>query len=278
MSIDVPQSLQERIDAVDWYHEFDFGNGLRATSKSRDVASHRVLWGFIEAQLERIDFRNKTVLDVGCWDGYWSFYAERRGAASVLATDDATQNWATGQGLHLAKQLLNSSITVDQSVSIYELTRLGKTFDIILCLGVYYHLIDPFLAFAQLRHCCHRGSLVVLEGDAAISLWPDTIYWEPGDASQSIFIPTPYALKKLLQTAYLEVLSQTWHAKPLSPSRYRSWGMCAAVLGLRAAATVTPWRSKGRMFTICAPFEGDNPLHPYRPPFGLARYDSRFNR
>ena len=35
---------------------------------------------------------------MGCWDGYWSFYAEQRGAARVLATDDASQNWAGSAG------------------------------------------------------------------------------------------------------------------------------------------------------------------------------------
>ena len=46
---------------------------------------HRKLWRFIEAQLDLLDFRGKTVLDIGCWDGYWSFYAERRGAREVVA-------------------------------------------------------------------------------------------------------------------------------------------------------------------------------------------------
>ena len=40
----------------------------------------------MEQQLDAVPFHGKSVLDIGCWDGYWSFYAERRGAASVLAT------------------------------------------------------------------------------------------------------------------------------------------------------------------------------------------------
>src|SRR5262245_8908971 len=93
------KELQARIDAINWYHEFDFVDGLLATAKTPDVAFHRKLWAFIRATLDTIDFAGKTVLDIGCWDGYWSFYAERRGAVHVLATDDARQNWAGDTGL-----------------------------------------------------------------------------------------------------------------------------------------------------------------------------------
>src|SRR5262249_11973591 len=102
------RDLQAQIDRIPWYHEFDFGNGLKARSTTPDVAAHSVVWQGIERQLDRIDFRGKAVLDVGCWDGYWSFYAERRGAASVLASDDVGQNWGGGDGLRLAKRLLQS--------------------------------------------------------------------------------------------------------------------------------------------------------------------------
>ena len=37
-------SVQPRIDAIQWYHEFDFGNGLRARSCTPDVEMHRQLW------------------------------------------------------------------------------------------------------------------------------------------------------------------------------------------------------------------------------------------
>ena len=74
--------MQARIDAINWYHEFDFGHGLKARATTADAEFHRELWQFMERQLDGINFQGKRVLDVGCWDGYWSFYAERRGARS----------------------------------------------------------------------------------------------------------------------------------------------------------------------------------------------------
>src|SRR5207245_1655523 len=125
---------------VRWYHEIDFGNGLKSRSPAAKLESRRRVWGFNEQQLDAVDFRGKEVLDIGCWDGYWSFYAERNGAKHVLATDDVSQRWSVGNGLLVAKEILQSGIETRQDLSIYRLDSLGRKFDVIMCFGVYYHL------------------------------------------------------------------------------------------------------------------------------------------
>ncbi len=276
MNDDQRSALQGQIDSIAWYHEFDFGNGLQATSKTPDAAVHRTIWDFIRRHLDVIDFAGKSVLDVGCWDGYWSFYAEARGASSVLASDDSTQNWATGEGIRLAKRLLGSAIEIDQNLSIYELSRLKRTFDVVLCLGVYYHLFDPFAAFAQIRHCCHDASVVVFEGDATAGLRPDVLRWDAGSLAHPLFLPTPQVLAQMLQATYFQVTKQEWRAPPWLPSsgkrpllRLRQW---------LKNVPPDPGLPEGceRAIIVCKPFEGENPLHFYRPPLGLHRYDSRF--
>jgi hypothetical protein len=52
--------IQDRIDAIDWYHEFDFGNGLVAKPKSPE--DHPKFWAHIRSRLDSIDFAGKTVL------------------------------------------------------------------------------------------------------------------------------------------------------------------------------------------------------------------------
>jgi tRNA (mo5U34)-methyltransferase len=256
-------SPQDRIDRVRWYHEFDFGDGLRARSPEPDVAAHRRIWRFLERQCEAIDFRGKSVLEVGCWDGYWSFLAERTGARTVLATDDQTQNWSNGEGIRLARELLHSAVETRQDVSIYRLSELGRTFDVVLCFGVYYHLLDPVHAFAQLRHCCHRGSVVLLDGDVGIGLGTNEVRHSFGDSCQPAFLPSASALRNLLKSAYLDVRSQAYLGSPRGVKAL----LKRVVRGRRAAV---------RVFTVCAPFAGVNVLHPYEPPFGLGRYDPRF--
>lgn len=268
--------LQKKIDAIAWYHEFDFGDGLKAVSKTSDVDGHRIVWAGIRAELDRIDFAGKRVLDIGCWDGYWSFYAERRGAAEVLATDDISQNWANGQGLPLARELLKSSIAIDQHRSVYDIAALNRRFDIILCLGVYYHLIDPFYAFSQLRHCCHDGTLLVLEGDATLGLRTDTFYFDFATRSGTAFLPTPRGLKEMLEAAYFTVESQTWTVLPGDPPRQPRFRFLAPPPEDFSERIPPAPDRNGRMVTVCRPFAGECKLHFYKPPFGLDRHDPRF--
>lgn len=248
---------QAEIDRIRWYHDFDFGNGLQARSQIENVDGVRALWRFIEHNLERIDFTGKSVLEVGTWDGYWSFYAERRGARSVLATDDATQNWSDGKGLLLARELLKSRVEVRQDLSIYDVASLQRTFDIILCLGVFYHLRDPFYGLVQLRHCCHQSSLLVCEGELA---WNGVEHNEVRYLYNHWleFLPSPSALETLLTSAYFRMKSQEWlHPFPAAPS---------------ASAPL----QSDRAFMVCTPFEGRNETYLYRPHFGLHVYDDRF--
>jgi hypothetical protein len=58
-SIRERSGIQERIDRIHWYHEFDFGNGLRAEAKTPDAQSHRRLWRFVYLKLDKIDFTGK---------------------------------------------------------------------------------------------------------------------------------------------------------------------------------------------------------------------------
>ena len=259
---------QARIDEIDWYHEFDFGRGLKARSTAPDVSWHRQVWRFVERQLEGVDFRDKTVLEVGAWDGYWSFLAERRGAKYVLASDDLTQNWSDGRGIHLAKEMLGSHVDINQGLSVYRLGELGRTFDIVMCFGVYYHLLDPFYAFAQIRHCCHDESVVLLDGDVGRSgMRADEVRCRLDESRVSAFVPSIPALETLLRASYLRVRSQ---ACLRAPGFFRRKGAIGPLRSLLNRPAID------RAFTVCTPFRGANALHAYEPPFGLNAYDDRY--
>jgi tRNA (mo5U34)-methyltransferase len=269
-------SWQTKIQAIRWYHELDFGQGLKTQSAVPEVALHRRIWQFIENQLNGVDFQGKSVLDIGCWDGYWSFYAERRGARSVLATDDRTQNRSDSQGIFLAKEILGSRIEINLDLSIYELSRLQRQFDIIMCFGVYYHLIDPFHAFAQIRHCCHDDSLVLLEGDGLRSCDPQGIHFNLSEPSKSLFVPTAEVLKEMLEGDYFSVTSQEWMPDEDSHRPGIKWRLAEWAKGwLAPRLLLRPHMN--RLFSVCRPYKGNNPRHYYKPPFGLHVYDDRFS-
>jgi tRNA (mo5U34)-methyltransferase len=183
----------------------------------------------------------------------------------VLATDDAEQNWAGDKGLFLAKELLHSSIETNTNLSVYELHTLRTTFDVVLCLGVYYHLIDPFYAFAQIRHCCHDDTVLIFEGDVASNMPSGTGLYNLTDPRQSRFQPTHTLLYGLLEATYFSIEStHLFHP--------RDW--LDRLRWIRSVFQRKPHLN--RVLVICRPFRGENRCYWYRPPFGLDHYDIRW--
>jgi tRNA (mo5U34)-methyltransferase len=89
------------------------------------------------------DLRGMRVLDIGAWNGGFSFECERRGAAEVVGygVDNAQQS-----GFERIRDLLGSKTVRYEEGSVYNLTpeRMGM-FDIVLFLGVLYHLRYPMV-------------------------------------------------------------------------------------------------------------------------------------
>jgi tRNA (mo5U34)-methyltransferase len=84
------------------------------------------------------DLSGKSVLDIGAWDGFFSFEVEKRGAARVLAIDNFYRDKLehTGsQGFEVAKEILKSNVEF-RKASVYDLSpeKFGM-FDIVLFLG-----------------------------------------------------------------------------------------------------------------------------------------------
>lgn len=135
-------NLQSRVDAIRWYHTIDLGGGV--VTRGVDDSPLRL------ARVQLPDsLRDKTVLDIGAWDGFFSFECERRGAARVVAADYFSWHgtgWGTKTGFTLAREALGSRVE-DIDIDVMDITpeRVG-TFDVVLFLGVLYHLRHPFLA------------------------------------------------------------------------------------------------------------------------------------
>ena len=143
----------ERITSRQWYHSIEIEPGLvtpgaHPLEELRQVLEHVRL----PASLEGL-----SVLDIGAWDGFFSFEAERRGAERVVAYDVTPEDYF---GFSTAKELLGSKVDYVQG-SVYELNRevLG-TFDVVVFAGVLYHLRYPLLALDRIRDIC-RGYMVL---------------------------------------------------------------------------------------------------------------------
>ncbi len=115
------------------------------------------------------DLRGKKVLDIGAWDGFYSFECEKRGA-NVVAIDnyyrmerseERVHGSLKNTGFNVVKEILNSRVDY-RDLDVYDISkdRIGS-FDIVLFLGVLYHLKYPLLALEKIFEVCK--DMVVIE-------------------------------------------------------------------------------------------------------------------
>jgi tRNA (mo5U34)-methyltransferase len=93
------------------------------------------------------DLTGMTVLDIGCNGGFYSIEMKRRGAKRVLGID---HDESYLEQARFAAKVLDLDIAFQQ-MSVYEVPQLHERFDVVLFMGVFYHLRHPLLALDLLR-------------------------------------------------------------------------------------------------------------------------------
>jgi len=178
------------------------------------------------------DLSGMRVLDIGARDGFFTFEAERRGAREVVALDNEPPDHT---GFAIAAELLGSNATyVTENVYSLDPARYGR-FDLVLFLGVIYHLRHPLLALDRIHDVAEPGALLLLEThmideglvDAAgewrrladfhpdladlplVQYYPDDML---GNDPTSQWAPSRVALAGWLRAAGFEPLSTWQHA------------------------------------------------------------------
>ena len=107
------------------------------------------------------DLTGKRVLDIGCSDGFYSFECERRGASYVLAVDDFSSVYVdSSSAFHVAHNLLKSKVEFRQADFMQLDPKEIGQFDLVLFLGVLYHLRHPLLALEQLAKLCKEQLII----------------------------------------------------------------------------------------------------------------------
>jgi tRNA (mo5U34)-methyltransferase len=221
--------MQAQADAMGWYHTIDLGNGVVTKGISVQETSADVI----------PDVTGRSVLDIGAWDGKFSFLAEQRGASRVVALDhyawgvdfvargaywaecinngslpdqsrDETDFWRPDlpgrRGFEFAKAALDSKVEpLVGDFQKIDLDQLGQ-FDVVLYLGVLYHMKEPLTCLERLRavtkevavieteavHIQGFDDEVLLQFHAGSSLRTDFGNW---------YVPTIEALHNLCRAA-----------------------------------------------------------------------------
>ena len=214
-----PDELRRRAGDVRWFHTMDLGRGVVTTG----VTDPRRILG----RLGLPDLHGRTVLDVGAWDGFFSFEAERRGAARVVATDRFSwggPGWGTKDGFDLAREALGSHVeAVEVDVMDLDPARLG-TFDVVLFLGVLYHMRDPLGALE--RVAAVTGDLLVVETEVGMLLHrrPAAAFYpgvELAGDETNWWAPNPAAVIGMLHTVGFGDVELAWRRR--LPRRVAGW-------------------------------------------------------
>jgi tRNA (mo5U34)-methyltransferase len=177
-----------------WWHSIELGHGIA----TKGVKTRESLQSELES-LRLPDLRSKTVLDIGAWDGFFSFEAERRGARRVLALDHyiwaldfpnyrqycsdcnergvvpmpghRTPHWQPDKlpgkrGYDTAHKALASKVeAVVGDFMTMDVQQLG-TFDVVFFLGVLYHMENPLASLRRVASL--SNSLAIIETHAIV--------------------------------------------------------------------------------------------------------------
>jgi tRNA (mo5U34)-methyltransferase len=144
------------------------------------------------------DLHGRTVLDVGCNGGFYSIEMKKRGAARVVAIDSDPRYLAQAR---FAAEVHGVDVEFHQ-MSVYELPSLRQSFDLVLFMGVLYHLRHPLLALDILHDFVCKDMLIfqsMLRGAASTSeVKPDyhfsqTSHFEDPRYPRMYFVEQKYA-------------------------------------------------------------------------------------
>ena len=132
-----------------WRHHFHFDN--HSTGGLWDERH----MDFIDARLPSVT--DKSVLDIGFCDGYYAFRAEADGARRIVGVDIRARPSAV-----LVHEVLRSEcLFLEEDIATWEDT---ETFDVVLCLGVFYHVPDLTALLAKCAEKTAPGGVAVFEG------------------------------------------------------------------------------------------------------------------
>lgn len=203
-----------------WWHEIEVAPGIVTPGDD----SNRMKLPILDALGLPRDLRGKRALDVGTSDGYFAFELEKRGA-DVVAIDFVPETYC---GFATARRILGSKVEYRMD-NVYNLTPESYgAFDVVLFLGVLYHLRKPLAALDALRSVMQEGAQLFVgtmlideyfllpDGtttslDALNPILKNVPLWQfyPGDSLNgdytNVFAPNRRALEAALEEAQFRV-------------------------------------------------------------------------
>jgi tRNA (mo5U34)-methyltransferase len=247
------QEVERRVRALaPWFHNLDLG-GV-ATAPDHFLGDYpRIVWDLLAGALPR-DLSGRTVLDVGCNAGFFALELKRRGAARVVGVDSDPRYLAQAR---LACDVTRLEVEL-RELSVYDVASLGERFDLVLFMGVLYHLRHPLLALDLLREHVAGDLLVfqsMLRGSSGrLAIEPDYDFEE-----RDVFEHPAWPKLHFVEREYARDWTNWW-----IPNR-------ACVEAMLRSAGFAPEAIPGSEIYLCRRAErptADGAVYPARPPEG----------
>lgn len=191
--------LLARMQSFHWWHSIALRPGLTTFGGKTEL----ILAQEEEALLSPFNLAGRSVIDIGAWNGHFSPAAKRRGAARVLATDSFIWNhpvWRGREAFNLARGELGLDVEA-LMVDPPQITPDLGLFDVVMFLGVFYHLYDPIEVMSRLRAITRQLLLVETHSDLTDEARPGMVFYPGAILNQDAtnwWGPNPAAMLNLL--------------------------------------------------------------------------------
>lgn len=217
--------IRRRIDALGpWFHNMELA-GIE-TAPDHFLGNYPLIKWRKFADAIPADLSGKAVLDIGCNAGFYSIEMKRRGAGRVLGIDFDEAYLAQAR---FAAEVADCDIEFRQ-LSVYDVGALHERFDIVLFMGVLYHLRHPLLALDLIREhvaddlmifqSMQRGSTNVPALEQNYHFWTHDLFDRPefpklhfiehryADDPTNWWIPNRACTEAMLRSAGFEIVLQ----------------------------------------------------------------------
>jgi tRNA (mo5U34)-methyltransferase len=218
-------ALQARVNQLQWHHTIDLGDGVFTPGgKSLAICVE-------EARLifDRVDLNGLGVLDIGAWNGFFSFEAKRRNAARVLATDSYCWTHPDIRGRETF-DIARSALGLDVEAREIDVAQLSPgvigEFDVVLYLGVFYHRYDAVEALARAAELAKQLLIVETHLDLRDIDVPAMVYFPGSELANdptNWWGPNEYLIRDLLLGHGFKDIEMAAH--PAGPNRaiFHAW-------------------------------------------------------
>jgi tRNA (mo5U34)-methyltransferase len=198
------EEIKKRVSELgNWFHNIDL-DGVE-TAPNHFLGDYpSIKWRRFEATIPD-DLSGRTVLDIGCNGGFYSLEMKKRGASRVVGIDsDPTYL----EQARFAARATGAEIDFRQ-LDVYDVAVLKEKFDIVLFMGVLYHLRHPLLALDLIYEHVFKDTLIfqsLLRGTSSLAPIQDNYAFSETD----IFDCEGYPVMHFVEHCYADDPTNWW--------------------------------------------------------------------